>query len=110
MRSLALFIDENKRPSERQAKQMMDLCKISKPYGFLTNATDVIGIFSSHNRETGTISIIHSDELKLNENLDDYQLYLIEDTTVIEYDENNLSEVPLTKAQYEQILQYLKGI
>lgn len=110
MRSLAILIEKNKPPSERQAKQMMDLCKIALPYGFLTDAKNVIGLFSSHDRNTGSISVIHSDELTLSENLDDYQLYLILDTTDIEYDENNISEVQLSHAQYEQIITYLKGV
>lgn len=110
MRSLAILIDKNKMPSEKQAKQMMDLCKIVTPYGFLADAQNIIGIFSCHDRNTGSIAIIHSDELKLSNNLDDYQLYLILDTTVIEYDENNISKVQLSHAQYEQIINYLKGV
>lgn len=110
MRSLAILIGKNKMPSEKQAKQMMDLCKIATPYGFLADGQNIIGIFSCHNRNTGVISIIHSDELKLSDNLNDYQLYLVLDTTVMKYDENNISKLTLSHAQHEQIINYLEGV
>ena len=85
----------------------MDFCKILTPFGFLTENDTIKGIFISHNSENNIMTVIHHDSVAMKEDINDYGLFLIVDTSPLLYNEQNIARIEFTDAQNEQILTFL---